>query len=1520
MAHSNANIHLTEDVIADFAGTGSQRLIEKLHVKDVPKDTMSEIFIEILICLEDGSLTSNAIADFLQQAINDEEKAIIFCQALDVVPLTESMEALMGELNERQAVIKPKTIAENVDLALLTSSNLAPVQSLNRQLNMKKRDIFYTQKNFNLFHEEFEGYSKLVQEMFNILKTSNNVGLVDFAIRSTESLIGHYQLDPNRVLDILLDVFTHLIVGNHVFMIKFLKSSRWWPAEPATSDAGFEELRHGGSETAAKSLGLKFLKASKDEALTDTFKVMVAILVKEGFVSFGSIYKYVRPDDTEMQDLEALYKKELDEKVFKSGASALALAAPLTSEDDISDKGANGSNKDEEQQSINETLQSRLETNITFQVLKAFLEVGLYWPSLYIITEFPFLVHVDALVPEYILRMVDVIISPLYENALKVPESLIKALNKDRLSPQAHNMGSIKYKEVKPTRMFCLKPTSVLQSDKDLIYFYQEWSRNLPRVDKIDAFFKLGQEIFKYLGTKLSADVAVFSKLCDVLTSQCVIHGNTEYKERCFNFFRNYILPAIGAIEENPVPVSKAFKFLQQFSVDDRFNLYGELHQVLAKNNLHVKINYNKAEKATKDSLKRLSKENVAPMMKRLAKISYSNPLPCFLTILQQIESYDNLNSLVVDTAQYFSKYGWDNLTLAILMRLTSLGRSNIQQDGLHERQWIQSLASFIGQLCHKYPDSIDLRTIVSYLVKSFHLQESSGLLVFKEILALTGGLKPISNLTPHQIEMINSGESLEKLVYKTIDDTRFSSQLPGTKLANVFLELDVVNEILVLLSNLNKAIIAGEELTHLKVLANRADDIDTVLHFFCTLVGFFGDDEIPNNLQAITTLVDKYGVPIPWAFEIWRPYFTDTEVQGDIGEKFTCGVEPSLFTTFWSLKLFDINFDRELYDSELSKLESTASSLRETLLVARKDRSSTSAFLQKLKADIVRTEDFHAKIPAERDFHETHNKEVKELLKQRCRSWFLPNTDEELATAINTFLQECVFPRCVHSSFDAIFSARFLFLVHELNPNNYSIIEALNQIFQSDIVFGALFTCTPSEAECLGIFYAEILKRLSVWYNEEVFAGLAQATPLKKNISSSNLSLGDFKKILFEFHSSLLSDISRSLIANEYMCRRNAITLMKNLFGVYPNVEDHCETIVDLIEKISTTEERDDLKLSSSAFIGHVKSRSKSWVHMWDFYDMSEDEKAKQIDKRKAIEENRERRKEALRRQKEEEERRMREEEERRRQEARLAEEEERKRKMEEERIEQQKQATAKALSYDNEGKAPIRQARNEEVERGRYDQYSRTTPRPETPKGPSAQSRSADSMQNKASKVLEQKDLKVKKLASEETKPQQATPGHAKEPDVEKARDEAKPMEDAKTQSNIKRDSPAAEAPTQIRASTPSHRRPLPPQQPPRQPRFGSSGRHEDRGSRHDDRGSRHDDRGSRHDDRDNRKDSGNNKVYQRGPIRSQSTTPLPPPSTPPPPPPTAPLRKGSDRDRGDRKRGWGGFRDRGQKRARY
>ncbi|KAF8005459.1 hypothetical protein HF325_000916 [Metschnikowia pulcherrima] len=112
---------------------------------------------------------------------------------------------------------------------------------------------------------------------------------------------------------------------------------------------------------------------------------------------------------------------------------------------------------------------------------------------------------------------------------------------------------------------------------------------------------------------------------------------------------------------------------------------------------------------------------------------------------------------------------------------------------------------------------------------------------------------------------------------------------------------------------------------------------------------------------------------------------------------------------------------------------------------------------------------------------------------------------------------------------------------------------------------------------------------------------------------------------MVFKFHTLLLDDVSRALIVTNYMSRMNAITYLKNLLGVYPIVEDHCESIIEAIESIARGEKRDDLKLSSSALIGHVKSRKASWLHLWDFIEMDETAKAEHMQKRQKIEEREE-------------------------------------------------------------------------------------------------------------------------------------------------------------------------------------------------------------------------------------------------------------------------------------------------------
>lgn len=68
---------------------------------------------------------------------------------------------------------------------------------------VRTRNIFEQQK-FNLLREENEGFAKLIVELNQLNINASNVETVE---KNVQALIGFFNLDPNRVLDIILDSF-----------------------------------------------------------------------------------------------------------------------------------------------------------------------------------------------------------------------------------------------------------------------------------------------------------------------------------------------------------------------------------------------------------------------------------------------------------------------------------------------------------------------------------------------------------------------------------------------------------------------------------------------------------------------------------------------------------------------------------------------------------------------------------------------------------------------------------------------------------------------------------------------------------------------------------------------------------------------------------------------------------------------------------------------------------------------------------------------------------------------------------------------------------------------------------------------------------------------------------------------------------------------------------------------------------------------------------------------------------------
>ena len=89
-----------------------------------------------------------------------------------------------------------------------------------RDINMNHVYTFssYKQQKYNLFREECEGYAKLVTELNQDLSTTCPAEILEVI----KSIIGYFNLDPNRVLDIILESF-ECQLDQHDFFIELLR-------------------------------------------------------------------------------------------------------------------------------------------------------------------------------------------------------------------------------------------------------------------------------------------------------------------------------------------------------------------------------------------------------------------------------------------------------------------------------------------------------------------------------------------------------------------------------------------------------------------------------------------------------------------------------------------------------------------------------------------------------------------------------------------------------------------------------------------------------------------------------------------------------------------------------------------------------------------------------------------------------------------------------------------------------------------------------------------------------------------------------------------------------------------------------------------------------------------------------------------------------------------------------------------------------------------------------------------------
>ncbi|KAI9876204.1 MAG: THO complex subunit 2, partial [Pleopsidium flavum] len=125
--------------------------------------------------------------------------------------------------------VSPILMRQELESSLLQSLGLIR-DTFGRMGIRKQTNLLYRQSNYNLLREETEGYSKLVTELFS---TSGNEPptseVVEDTFERVKAMIGAFDLDVGRVLDVTLDVFAAVLVKQYRFFVRYLRASSWWP-------------------------------------------------------------------------------------------------------------------------------------------------------------------------------------------------------------------------------------------------------------------------------------------------------------------------------------------------------------------------------------------------------------------------------------------------------------------------------------------------------------------------------------------------------------------------------------------------------------------------------------------------------------------------------------------------------------------------------------------------------------------------------------------------------------------------------------------------------------------------------------------------------------------------------------------------------------------------------------------------------------------------------------------------------------------------------------------------------------------------------------------------------------------------------------------------------------------------------------------------------------------------------------------------------------------------------------------
>jgi THO complex subunit 2 len=998
---------VTEDVVATWTDGGRDTMLSKMQdtIRTADEMAIAEIAQELVqssLALRlpptDAGEVVKQLAELEDRA--DEQPSTIQTAVMEFISVSPDIEhmPLAAAPSLRRFLIHSGIDADvlrrDFDGSLLVK--LALLRDTFARMGIRRAtNVLYKQSNYNLMREESEGFAKLMTELFTTAGNEPSTAeIVEDTVEKVKAMIGAFDLDVGRTLDVILDVFGALLVKQARFFVKFLRASPWWPRDGKinTSDilaglplwanrgnAGWtltDEQREAvsqysqsrdaafwprarevglsaffelgrtkapdelvekanapdinttseeqalmewvketgtlpprGNRDAAQLLGFKLRfyssSAARDEndSLPDNLIHLSALLIKIGFISLKDLYPHLWRSDEDMEQLrqQKIKDKADREREGRPGAgakNALLMAGALA--DDTLPAGRDAARlRDSDTRSGTPTSESATakpapasaapeSADQKVALLKSLLAIGALPEALFILGRFPWILELYPEMPEYINRILHHTLNRVY-GAIS-PLSSRSSLQE--LKPTAETdvpnlpKGHVRLADTPAPKV--LKWAMLDRSDHndghDYRFYWEEWNDNVPVCQDIDDVFTLCQTFLNLVGVRIGQDAELLVKFARIGKYSMKQDDSEKNKSRWLDLSKRYLLPALSFTKSNAGVVNEVYELINNFPISTRYLMYLEWSTGRTSRLPEMKTAVEQARAETRDVLKRISKTNVKPMARQLAKVAYANPHIVITTAMSQIEAYDGIAEVFIEGVRYFTDLGYDVLTWAMISSMAREGRSRTQESGLFTSKWLIALASFGGKICKRY-SMMKPGPILKYVADQLGNGNLTDLVMLEQIVLNMGGISTDTNYNDAQLQAMGGGELLQSQTILQLLDRRHEAKVTAGRLMRELRSTGLTGKLLISMAQQRQACIYDKENSGapLKLLGNIFDEIHRIMIQYLDLLRTnLRVEDFRTMVPDVAQLLYEYNIRPEIAFSIARPAIRSRIIEFD--------------------------------------------------------------------------------------------------------------------------------------------------------------------------------------------------------------------------------------------------------------------------------------------------------------------------------------------------------------------------------------------------------------------------------------------------------------------------------------------------------------------------------------------------------------------------------------------------------------------------------------------------------------